>query len=65
MGEEAGVVLRGGMKRIEEAPEEAKEVDIGYRIAAHRPVPSSETLLGDPEHLFPAFDADPARGMDR
>src|SRR3954451_6085520 len=65
MSRETGEVAGGGVQRVDKAPIEAKELDIGDRIALDRPLPSPQPTLGDAEHLPPALDAEAADRMDR
>src|SRR5262245_65630085 len=59
-----GEVAGGGVLRVDEAPKEAKEMDVGDRIALDRPLPSPQPTLGDAEHLPPALDTDAAGRMN-
>src|SRR5215469_2985923 len=65
MGGEARVLRGSGFQRVDKAPKEPEEVDVGDRKAAHDPLPTRQFPLGEPEHLAPALDPDPARRVDR
>src|SRR5271156_5556837 len=62
MRHHSGIVARRRVQRVDKAPEQAEEVDVGERIlAADRPGRAAEALFTKVEHLAPALIAGTAR----
>src|SRR5271163_1641785 len=65
MSRQAGEVGEVRLQRIYKAPIEPKQMDIGDRITPDCPFAPGQSLLGDAEHLSPAFGTDAPGRVDR
>jgi hypothetical protein len=56
---------RCGFERIDETPIQAKQVNVGDRIAPQRPLPLPQSAIGDPVHSCCVLDPKSTCGMER